>query len=339
MSDTDYGEVLAGDETAIREACRKWAEQPVDQVFPPENGWNSHECETTLAKSFQVSGPGTFFHKAQRTLAFEPSLTRGWRFDRTDLATQMPIVSSVRNVWTTARNIVLASGSPHNYMRMVEHIIALKLGMHLDNVVVRMDSGDPPLFDRGSIDLVEGVEQAGIVPTEAPARWVTVKEPVSVGGRHGSFLSFLPAESGSHDLFIDCAVDFPSAIGKQRIQFTVSPGSFRYGALARTNTTFWKVLFCMTIGKLFADTRNLGYTNRNILIAGPRRYMNAPLLMHNDKSLEAVWHRATLDLLAAVALIDKGRFAGTIHSYKAGHTLDVQMIRRLYREELLCEVT
>ena len=339
MSEMQYGKILAGEEPAIREAYQRWSDQAVDQVFEPETGWQDHEAETTLAESFQVSGPGTFFHKAQRTLLFDPSTKPGWRFDRTDLKTQMPIGASVRNVWTTARNIVLASGSPHNYMRMVEHIIALKLGMHLDNVIVRMDSGDPPLFDRGSMDLVEGSEQAGIVPLDTPARWVTVREPVTVGGRRGSFLTFLPAESGSHELLIDCAIDFHSAIGKQRIQFTVTPASFRHGALARTNTTFWKVLFCMTIGKLFADTRNLGYTNHNILIAGPRRYINAPKLLHNDKSLEAVWHRATLDLLAAVALIDTGRFAGTIRSYKAGHTLDVQMIRRLYREELLCEPT
>jgi hypothetical protein len=61
-------------------------------------------------------------------------------------------------------------------------------------------------------------------------------------------------------------------------------------------------------------------------------------MMHNGKSLEAAWHRATLDLLAGPALIDRGRFVGRIISYKAGHTLDVQMIRELYRHDLLEEV-
>jgi hypothetical protein len=43
-----------------------------------------------------------------------------------------------------------------------------------------------------------------------------------------------------------------------------------------------------------------------------------------------------LDLLAAVALIDAGRFAGTIVSYKVGHALDVQLIKELYNGDLLC---
>ena len=122
---------------------------------------------------------------------------------------------------------------------------------------------------------------------------------------------------------------------KQRIRFTVDRGTFRHGAQARTNTTLWKMAYCKTIGMIFADIRNLGYTTRNILVAGPRHYFNKPGLIHQGKSLEAAWHRATLDLLAAVALIDRGRFAGTIISYKAGHTLDVQMIRELHHHDLL----
>ncbi len=118
----------------------------------------------------------------------------------------------------------------------------------------------------------------------------------------------------------------------------VTPEAFRYGALARTNTTFLKMLFCRTVGTLFADLRNLGYTRHNILVAGRRRYFNSPRLFHEGKSLEAAWHRASLDLLAAISLIDRGRFAGRILSYKAGHTLDVQLVRELYRRELLVEV-
>jgi UDP-3-O-acyl-N-acetylglucosamine deacetylase len=95
------------------------------------------------------------------------------------------------------------------------------------------------------------------------------------------------------------------------------------------------MLFCKTIGLLFADTRNMGYTTRNILVAGPYRYFNEPRLLHNGKSLEAAWHRAALDLLAAIALIDGGRFAGTVISYKSGHGLDVHMVSELYQRSLL----
>ena len=136
-------------------------------------------------------------------------------------------------------------------------------------------------------------------------------------------------------LSIDAAVDFPTAIGKQRIRFAVDPDIFAYGATARTNTSALKMLYCKTIGMLFADIRNLGYSFENLLIAGKLFYWNKALLDHNGKSLEAVWHRAILDLLAAIALIDEGLFVGEIISYKSGHGLDVEMIQHLYQEAVL----
>jgi UDP-3-O-acyl-N-acetylglucosamine deacetylase len=155
---------------------------------------------------------------------------------------------------------------------------------------------------------------------------------------NGGFLTFHPAEDGNRRLTVDCAVDFKTAIGRQRIRFDVNHETFRRGASARTNTNMWMMLYCKTIGKLFADTRNLGYTMKNILVAGPKHYINRPGLIVNGKSLEAVWHRAVLDLLAAVALIDCGRLAGHIDSYKAGHALDVDMIKLLYQHDLLEEI-
>ena len=331
------GRVLMGDEERLRASVAAFAEQPVDEerleVPADDVVWR----QTTIGKTVSVTGPGTFLGKAQRTLELHPSVEPGWRFDRTDLPNSLGIGVSVKNVWTTARNIVLCSGSPHNYMRMVEHIVALKY-MGLDNLLIRMDSGDPPLFDRSSMHLVEAVESAGIVMQHEPATVLSVKEPVTVVAGNGGFLTFHPAENGNRRLTVDCAVNFKTATGRQRIRFDVNPATFRHGAAARTNTNMWMMLYCKTVGKLFADTRNLGYTMKNILVAGPKHYVNRPGLVHNGKSLEAVWHRAVLDLLAAVALIDRGRLAGHIDSYMAGHALDVDMIKLLYQHDLLEEI-
>ena len=140
-------------------------------------------------------------------------------------------------------------------------------------------------------------------------------------------------------LAIDAAIDFPTAIGKQRIRFAVDPATFAYGATARTNASALTILYCKTFGMIFADVRNLGYNFKNLLVAGRRRYWNRPTHEHEGKFLEAAWHRATLDLLAAVALIDTGLFVGEIVSCKSGHKLDVEMIRRLYQENLLVPFT
>jgi UDP-3-O-acyl-N-acetylglucosamine deacetylase len=334
---TPYGTVLLGEDAAVSAAWQRFDAQPVDLEMPDrEPGYSA--LETTLGRAVSATGPGTFFGRAQRTLAFHPAREGGWRFDRTDLGESMPIAVCPANIWTTVRNIVLACGSPHNYMRMVEHIIALRSGLGVDHVVIRMDSGDPPLFERSSMPLVEAFDAAGLVELDRPAQWVTVREPVTVAAPNGSFLTFLPAEDGQKRLSLDCAIHFPTAIGRQRIRFDVSPRTFRHGAQARTNTTFMMMLYVKTLGKLFADTRHLGYSTRNILVAGRRRYINPPLLMHNGKSLEAAWHRATLDLLAAVAMIDRGRFCGRILSYKAGHALDCRAVQALGEGDWLVPV-
>ena len=148
-----------------------------------------------------------------------------------------------------------------------------------------------------------------------------------------------PPDNNKFSLEIDCARNFPNAIGKQRIRFTLNKDTFCYGSNARTNTTTKQILFCMTVGKVFADIRHLGYNRRNVLIAGKKNYMNEPKYLHKGKSLEAAWHRANLDLLAAIALIEEGRLLGKITDYKGGHYMDVEMVKLLYANDLLVEVT
>ncbi|MDI6774345.1 MAG: UDP-3-O-acyl-N-acetylglucosamine deacetylase [Verrucomicrobiota bacterium] len=336
MPEKLYGKVLVGSEDVVRRAYEQLARQPVDLDLTADDADDFDARQTTLGKSVSVTGPGTFFGRMRRALTFDPSPYPGWWLGRTDLPDSLPIPVAVHNVWTAARNIVLHCGAPRNYMRMVEHIVALKVGLGLDDVLIKADSGDPPLFDRGSMDLVEAVEQAGIVVSrQKPAAYVTVKEPVTAAAPNGGFLTILPAEGNSRRLVVDCAVDFPSVIGGQRIVFPVTRRHFRRGALARTNTTVSMMIYVKTIGRIFADTRNLGYTPANILVAGRRKYYNEPKLLHNGKSLEAVWHRSCLDLLAAAALINRVRLAGRIISYKSGHVLDCQMVAKLYQLNLL----
>ncbi len=333
------GRLLAGDETLVRESARKLGDIPVDwdrmeEACPPV----LPRTQTTIDHPETLQAHGTFFGKSTRTLTLCPTDMEGWWFERTDLPGSLPVRCSIHNVWTTGSvvsNIVLRSGSPHNYIRMAEHMIALRMGLGIDNLLIRIDSGDPPLFEHGAADMVEAIGRAGVRRVDRLAPFVTVREPVTIGNPRGSFLTLLPADPANPMLALDVAIDFPTAIGKQRIRFAVSPEIFAYGASARTNSSASKIIWCKTVGMLFSDIRNLGYSFDNLLVAGRRRYWNEPTHMHEGKSLEACWHRAVLDLLAAIALIDDGLFAGTIISYKAGHGLDVEMVRQLYREGLL----
>ena len=339
--DKQPGRLLAGDEALVSAAYQEFNQLPIDQNLTDQPTHPPRTQQKTIAEPVTVSGLGTFTGKSTTTITFEPTEREGWWLDRTDLPDSLPIRVAIDNVWTTGSvvsNIVLRAGAPHNYVRMVEHIIALRMGLDIDNLMIKIDSGDPPLFASGSLDLIHALERAGRRTVDDPVRYVTVKEPVTLGWANGAFLTLAPATSTSPKLTVDAAVNFPNAIGQQRIVFPVNFANVQTGAEARTNTSYGKMLYCKTIGKIFADIRNLGYTDENILIARKKAYHNQPRLIRNGKSLEAAWHRGVLDLLAAIALIPDARFVGEITSYKAGHRLDCDLITKLYLNDLLTPV-
>ena len=339
MPEYPIGKIVFGSAASIDAAYRLFRELPIDETrLAPNRASPFPACRRTLVGEAPVAGIGTFQGSRKQTLTFAPSGKQGWWIRRMDQPEQLDTKVDIANLWTSAQNLVLRSGSPHNYLRMVEHIVALKVGLGIDDVLLKVNSGDPPLFEQSSLPLIKAVEHAGVRETDAPATCVTVKEPVAFGGGRGDFLLFLPAADGERNLRIDCGISWNTVIGDQRVLFDVTPETFRYAALARTNATRRQYLLAKTVGKLFASTRNWGYNERNILIHGHRRFYTEPRFPVGEKFLEPVWHRATLDLMAALALTGEGRFVGTVVSFRAGHTLDCDAVRALYRNDLLTEV-
>lgn len=334
-----------GNQALLDMLLARFNAQAVDDVRLSEtSGWSSKL--TTLAAETSVAGKGTYRGREKRTLTFAPSKKPGWWIRRTDIPEQLDTAVDIANLWESAGRLVLRSGSPHNYLRMVEHIIALKAGLGLDNVVLKTNSGDPPLFDDSSLPMVEAVQKAGIVETDADATYVTVKEPIAFcrpqGKKcdNGDFLLFIP-DDGSRRLRLDVAINWNTVIGNQRIVFDVTPDTFKYGSYARTNATRQQFRNVKLFGWTRADWRHLGYDMNNILIHGDRWYGTPRFELKPEeegkpsKFLEPVWHRATLDLLAALALTGSDRFVGTVVSYRAGHTQDCDAVRALYRNDLL----
>ena len=339
MPNYQIGKTIFGNSAAIEAAYNRFCTQKIDEIRLSSDKSSPYPLmRQTLLGEASVAGVGTFEGSSKQTITFAPSSKPGWWIRRMDQPEQLDTKVDIANLWTSAQNLVLRSGSPHNYLRMVEHIIALKLGLGVDNVLLKVNSGDPPLFDQSSMPLIKAMDHAGITETSEKATFVTVKEPVAFGGKRGDFLLFLPAENGERNLRIDCAISWNTIIGQQRVLFDATSETFRYAAFARTNATHRQYILAKTIGKIFAATRNWGYNKKNILIHGPKKFYTEPRFHVGDKFLEPVWHRATLDLMAALALTGEHRVVGTVVSYRAGHTLDCDAIRALYRNDLLCQI-
>jgi len=344
MRDDLFGKVLIGNINLLKKSFEEFSSIPVDLEIPHEELLdNSHLYRKTISEPVELSTHGTFDYRFERKIRFEPTDRQGWWFKRTDMRSE-PVKVSHRNVYTVhesgVHNIVLRQkGGKQNYVRLIEHIIAIKLGLGIDDVMILVDSDDPPLFDYGAMPILDALEKVDRKEKEEHGycSYFKVKETVSAVWPNGALLVVTPPDR-DFALKIDCAVNFQSCIGKQRIKFAVNEDTFKMGAGARTNSSLKHAVLCKTIGKLIPSVRYLGYNRKNVLVAGKKKYFNRARLKYRGKSLEAVWHRAALDLLAAFALIEEGRFVGNIISYKANHRDDVDLVRELYKQNLLTEV-
>ncbi len=318
------------------------SEIPVDWELAPPEGYMPPEFACTVELPGEVCGPATYQKGALRTVRFRPTEHPGWSFDRADLPEQLPIPAVVGSVCQASRAIVLRSGTDANRLRMSEHVICHRLGLGIDCLGVSLDSEDPPLFDRGSLPLMEALDQAG--RREIPGlrlKYLSPEKPQALlHPNNGGFLLWEPPEDpADHRLFLDVAIDFPTAIGKERLKLCLTPETFRPGCAARTNCAAAEVRKARLLKWFVPALRNLGYTRENILLADRDRYVNEPeatLTLPSGKALEAVWHRTCLDLVAALSLLPPlCRPAGTITSFKAGHLLDVRFLTLLLAQDRL----
>lgn len=344
MKEELLGKVIIGDIKQLKKSFEEFSSIHVDLNLQHEELLEpSHNNLKTIEESVELSSHGTFDKREIRRIKFEPTDKQGWWLKRSDIDGD-PVKISHKNAYYVyeggVNNIVLKkNGDKKNYMRLTEHIIALRMGLDIDNLLITVDSDDPPLFDFGSAPIIEALEKVERIRTKTPCRYFTVKETVSAVWANGAFLTIVPQDDECFSMKVDCALNFPNAIGKQRISFVVDEESFKMGSSARTNCSLKHAVLCKTIGKFIPSVRHLGYNKNNILVAGNKKYFNRARLKYRGKSLEAAWHRATLDLLAAFALIDEGRFVGDVISYKANHRYDVELIKELYKRDLLVEVT
>lgn len=343
MREKLLGKVIIGDIKQLKKSFDEFSSINVDLNLQHEELLEpSHTNLKTISETVELSSHGTFDRREIRRIRFEATDKQGWWLKRSDIDGE-PVKISHKNAYYVyeggVNNIVLKrDGDKKSYMRLTEHIIAIRMGSDIDNMLITVDSDDPPLFDLGSAPIIEALDKVEKVRTKEPCRYFTVKEIVSAVWPNGAFLTIAPQDPDCYSLKIDCAINFPNAMGKQRISFPVDEENFKIGSSARTNCSLKHAILCKTIGKFIPSVRHLGYNKENILVVGSKKYINRARLKYKGKSLEAVWHRATLDLLAAFALIDEGRFIGDIISYKSNHKYDVELIKELYKRDLLIEV-
>ena len=273
--------------------------------------------QRTLAGPASYEGIGLHTGVAARLTLLPAAPDSGITIVRSDLPDRPRIPvrpESAGNDRDHLRRTILRSGATE--VHTVEHVLAVVLGLGIDNTVIEISGPEAPEPVDGSVrPIVEKILEAGIVTQDAPRRPLTVRKPVDFS-EDGVQIVALPHEGFRVSFTIQ--YDNP-VLGTQHASFEITPESFaREIAPARTFVLYEDVEALRKAGMI------KGGTTRNAVVVKDREIMSEGPLRFPD---EFVRHKI-LDLLGDLCLLGRP-FQGHVMSIKSGHDTNVRFVRHL----------
>jgi UDP-3-O-[3-hydroxymyristoyl] N-acetylglucosamine deacetylase / 3-hydroxyacyl-[acyl-carrier-protein] dehydratase len=170
------------------------------------------EKQRTIQKSVSLSGVGV--HTGNKSIMkFKPAPENyGIKFKRIDMENSPEIPADIDHVVDISRGTTIAMGNAK--VHTVEHVLAAILGCEIDNIIVELDSNEPPIMDGSSIDYVHTLLKAGIVEQEAMRDYLIIEDTVHYHSEEDKVdIVALPLKN---DFRISVMIDFSNpALGVQ----------------------------------------------------------------------------------------------------------------------------
>lgn len=132
--------------------------------------------QRTIAKPISFSGKG--LHTGNKTtITFKPAEPNtGIRFVRTDIEERIEIPADIEHVVDHLRDTTI--GTKKVQIRQVEHVLAAVYGLEIDNILVEVDSNEPPVGDGSAMPFVEILEKAGFKEQGSPKDFLEIEETI-----------------------------------------------------------------------------------------------------------------------------------------------------------------
>ncbi len=165
------------------------------------------EYQHTIKSPVSICGTG--LHTGQKgTLTFNPAEENsGIRFRRVDLPEQPIVHADVRNVVDTSRGTTIAENGVRVFT--VEHIMAALRGAGIDNVIIDINTEEPPIDDGSSLNIIAALKKAGIVEQKSLRHYLKIEEKIVLTNeKNGCELIIEPADHFS----IEVKVDYNSSV-------------------------------------------------------------------------------------------------------------------------------
>lgn len=292
----------------------------------------------TIAKEITLQGVG--LHTGENvTMKFVPApINHGYAFKRVDLEGEPIIEADANYVINTQRGTNLEKRGVK--IQTSEHVLAALVGLEIDNILIELDSSEPPIMDGSAKFFVDALEEAGIVEQDAEREEYVVKDVISFrDDATGSELTVIPAEEyqvttmvdfgtkvlGTQNATLDHITDFKKEIADARtfsflheLEMLLENGLIKGGDLNNAIVYVDKEISPETMKKLEKAF------NKKKLSVKPNGILDN-LTLHQPN--EAARHKL-LDVIGDLALTGT-RIKGKVIANKPGHYVNTQFAKKL----------
>jgi len=294
--------------------------------------------QKTIKKEIFLSGVGLHTGKEVK-LIFKPAPeNQGFIFVRSDLTGNPVIEAKADYVVDTKRGTNLEKNGVK--INTSEHVLAAVVGMGINNIIIELDSAEPPIMDGSAKYFIEALEKAGIAEQEALVNEYIVKEIISFkDSETGSELMVMPSDKyeittmvdfgtkvlGTQNATLSKMSDFKSEISAARtfsflheIEMLLDSNLIKGGDLNNAIVYVDKELSEETMSKL-----RVAFKKDSVKVKPNGILDNLTLHWPN----EAARHKL-LDVIGDIALIGMP-IRGKIIANKPGHSINTQFAKKL----------
>ena len=274
------------------------------------------KLQKTIKDEVGISGKGLFSGKDAKVVFRPADADSGVVFVRTDIPQPVRISAVAANVAERSRRTTIKKGSVS--VETIEHCLAAVSALGIDNLIIEIAGGELPAPDCSCAEYFKVLKRAGLVEQQVKRKNFVITKPISITAGDASIYA-LPYAEDCLSITYDLDYSGHTGIGRQIFGCRVTPEAFGEH-LARART------FLLEAEAKQFQARGMGchLGPRDILVINS----DGPVKNSFRFPDECVRHKIA-DLIGDLSLVGR-TISGRIVAYKSGHSLNLQLVRKLY---------
>ena len=302
-----------------------------------------HQKQRTVRNSKSCNGIG-LHTGVESTITFHPAPEDyGIRFMRSDIKNSPEIKADIDHVVDISRGTTIEENNVR--IHTVEHALAAVTGLQIDNVLIELNSKEPPVMDGSAKDFVDALLDAGPILQDKKRKVLEINRAVNYTDYYRDIdihvipsdrfrVTFLveyplPALGTQYEAIYNMEEDFAVEVAPARtfcflseVEMLREQGLIKGGSLDNALVIVDKEIDKNEIERL----RHL-FGIEETIIHGVNGVLNGKVLRFKN---EPVRHK-TLDLIGDLALLGFP-IKGHVTAARAGHASNVEFVKKLKKE-------